>query len=149
MCTICAGVDKVSDYFESGKLKVSKSNLDEFTTDTSTAITCMESAFNDSTTIEGVVDEIVTYYTQSGTCTSDTIASMKEAINNIITNNPVSANDSTGSKKCTGLSLFTQSTTCIDALNGDSNIDTEANSYTTAARFLSTTNEMTRLLADT
>lgn len=61
MCSICAGVEKISDYIVDGKLKISQESATAFQTAAEKAITCVSDNIT-GVKLSTVVEEIVAEY---------------------------------------------------------------------------------------
>ncbi|KAL4468493.1 hypothetical protein ABPG74_004996 [Tetrahymena malaccensis] len=120
LCSICAGVENVNDYFNAqGQFKISQSSVNTFIQQTDQAISCF-SSFLTVANIEIIVKELnAAYIKDNNICGSNVLTNIK----NIFTNSKISNNDGKGDKICKGTTVFGDNSACESILQGDANLE--------------------------
>ncbi|EAR90646.1 hypothetical protein TTHERM_00123960 (macronuclear) [Tetrahymena thermophila SB210] len=120
MCSICAGVENINDYFNAqGQLKISQSSVNSFLQSTDQSISCVASFFTPSN-IELIVKELnAAYIKNNDKCGANVIANVKT----IFANPKITNDDGKGGKICKGTTVFGDNSACENVLQGDPNLD--------------------------
>ncbi|KAL4462553.1 hypothetical protein ABPG74_000383 [Tetrahymena malaccensis] len=116
LCSICAGVDKLSEYFNAqGQLKISQDSVNTFQKATDDAINCHAQLFS-QTSIEQMVTELNSAYIKNGDKCGDAVVSK---VKSIFLNHKVTNDDGKGGKICKGVTVFGDNSACESILQGD------------------------------
>ncbi|KAL4456538.1 hypothetical protein ABPG74_000645 [Tetrahymena malaccensis] len=121
LCSVCSGVDKVSDYINAqGLLKVSSDSVNSFVTAADTATTCYQNLFT-TDNLTKILNELNGAYIKAGDAC---IATLNTKINSVFTNKIIQNSDGKSGKLCTGTTVFGNNSACESLLQGDANLET-------------------------
>ncbi|KAL4468497.1 hypothetical protein ABPG74_005000 [Tetrahymena malaccensis] len=120
LCSICAGVEKINDYFNAqGQLKISQSSVNTFQQSTDQAISCFQSFLTPSN-IELIVKELnAAYIKNNDKCGANVLDNIKT----IFANPKISNDDGKGGKICKGTTVFGDNSACENLLQGDASLE--------------------------
>ncbi|KAL4468495.1 hypothetical protein ABPG74_004998 [Tetrahymena malaccensis] len=120
LCSICAGVEKINDYFNAqGQLKISQSSVNIFQQSTDQAISCF-SSFLTPSNIELIVKELnAAYIKNNDRCGTNVLDNIKT----IFANPKISNDDGKGGKICKGTTVFGDNSACENLLQGDASLE--------------------------
>ncbi|EAR94907.1 hypothetical protein TTHERM_01029890 (macronuclear) [Tetrahymena thermophila SB210] len=125
-CSICAGVDKLSDYFNAqGQLKISQDSVNVFQKATDEAINCHAQLFS-QTSIEQMVNELNSAYIKDGDKCGDSVVSKMKSI---FANHKVTNDDGKGGKICKGVIVFGDNSACENTLQGDPTLEQKSGRF--------------------
>ncbi|EAR88786.2 transmembrane protein, putative (macronuclear) [Tetrahymena thermophila SB210] len=120
MCSICAGVDQISDYFNAqGQLKIHPDSINSFEKATNDAIVCYSNIFTPAN-IDVVVKELNSAYIKKNNSCGDDVA---KSVKDIFTNHKVVNDDGNGGKQCKGLFVYGEQTACQNVLQGNPQLE--------------------------
>ncbi|EAR89251.1 hypothetical protein TTHERM_00370660 (macronuclear) [Tetrahymena thermophila SB210] len=138
LCSICMGVDKLSDYINSqGQLKITQQSVNIFQQAADEAITCFANIFAPSN-LDSILNELnAAYIKNNDSCA----ANVSKNVKSIFSNPKISNDDGQGGKICKGTSMFSDNSQCEQSLLGDSALE-----YTNP-RILNFKKQVLRLLA--
>ncbi|KAL4440931.1 hypothetical protein ABPG74_009344 [Tetrahymena malaccensis] len=118
MCSICAGSDKINDYFENNMLKISPESAEAFQIEVSNSIQCMQNILTKEN-IDILLQELNNFYIQNNdNCT----IKINEKIKKVFNENIISDIDGQGKKKCKATKFFLKNSQCEQSLKIQSDI---------------------------
>ncbi|KAL4456541.1 hypothetical protein ABPG74_000648 [Tetrahymena malaccensis] len=120
MCSICAGVEQISDYFNAqGQLKIHPDSINSFEKATNDAIVCYSNLFTPAN-IDIVLKEFNRAYIKNNDSCGATVA---QNVKTIFVNHKVVNDDGNGAKQCKGTFVYGEQTACQNILQGNPQLE--------------------------
>ncbi|EAR94908.2 transmembrane protein, putative (macronuclear) [Tetrahymena thermophila SB210] len=128
LCTMCAGVDQLEDYFNNNKqLKISPTSSQTFEKNTQEAIQCHEQIFNQAN-IELMVKELNSFYIQTDHTCGDVVV---KNIKSIFKNHKIHSEDSEHRKTCRSDHVYGDNSHCENILQGNKDLESKTQRFLT------------------
>ncbi|EAS02147.2 transmembrane protein, putative (macronuclear) [Tetrahymena thermophila SB210] len=102
MCSICTGSDKLSDFFQNGKIKLSPESVLAYERETTNSIKCMSNIFTVEK-LQIILDELNNFYIKNN---DQCIIKINSKIKSTFSKNLITPLDKEGNKKCRATNIF-------------------------------------------
>ncbi|KAL4441792.1 hypothetical protein ABPG74_008789 [Tetrahymena malaccensis] len=136
MCSICSGIDKLQDYFQFNKIKISPDSANAFEREINESIKCISDLFTQEN-LNKILNELNSFYIKNNDFCPNQI---NDIIKKTYSDPKISLNDQQGNQKCNGTQILSDQILCKKAIQGSADLSDKV------ARFLPENQELQKAI---